>query len=78
MSLVKLVLLSLWNRKANPLTPFPVSRRLLLGLEEFVEQSLLRLGISGHPEAEAASENRRQICVKAEKLSCVHSLFPVI
>lgn len=33
---------------------------ILLQLEEFVEKSLLRVEISGHPEAEVASENRRQ------------------
>lgn len=39
---------------------YSVSRWLLLQLEQFVEKSLLRVEISGHPEAEAASENRGQ------------------
>lgn len=45
LSLLKLVLLSVWNKKANLLTPFPDSKGLLLQLEEFVEKSLLRVEI---------------------------------
>lgn len=70
LSLVKLVLLSLWNRKVNLLTPFPVSRWLLLWFEEFVEKSLLKVEIPGNPETEGASENRRQMYIRAEKRAC--------